>query len=507
VSATGPSVRAALADPTFYPHRPAPVEVVETHGSWVFLAGPLAYKVRKPVRLPFLDYSTLERREDCARREIRLNRRLAPDLYLGLRPIVSGPDGTLVLGPSDAEDAVEWAVEMRRFDERRTMASRLERGTLSAHDDERVGRRLADFHGGARHVAGTLSANLERERRAAEQSLDELVALLPAGDPRPAAGRRFLHWGLHARRAQLEARAAHGLVRDGHGDLRAAHVLLEERVAIFDCIEFDDDLRALDVGADLAFLLSDLEARGGRDHARAVVRAYRAAGGDPGDDALLALFGVTRAWVRAKIALLRGNAPEADRLLATADHLRWRARGPLVLCVAGVAASGKSTLAGALAELAGVPVLSSDVLRKRAAGLDPSARAPVSLYDRSTSLDTYRELGRAARRQAREHGVAVVDATFRRAADRRAFETGYDGPAHALRFAVCTAPEDVLDARARAREADPLRVSDAGADVARAQRREWEPMSELPAQWRSEIRTDRPAADQLEAVETFLDRL
>ena len=155
--------------------------------------------------------------------------------------------------------------------------------------------------------------------------------------------------------------------------------------------------------------------------------------------------------------------------------------------------------------MAGVPVLSSDVVRKRAAGLAPAQRAPERLYDRATSLATYRRLGREARREAAEHGIAIVDATFRRMEERRSFEEGYDGPAYALRFAVCTAPDDVLDARARAREADPLRTSDAGVDVARAQRHEWEPPDEVPAAWRFEIDTDVDLGAQLDALEAALD--
>jgi uncharacterized protein len=492
---------AALADPAFHRHAPDRVDVVETHASWVFLAGPLAYKVRKPVRLPYLDYSTLERRRACSRTEVLLNRRLAPDLYLGVRSIVEGPDGAPALAGEDRDDALEWVVEMRRFDERDTLASRLDRGALGGPDVERVGRRLADFHARAGRVAEPPSAPAERERRAAEESLDELTALLPADDRRPAAGRRFLDAALRKHRPALEARAARGLVRDGHGDLRAEHVLLGERVDVFDCIEFDDELRALDVGADLAFLVMDLEARGGGAHARALLRAYRDAGGDPGDDALVAMFGVARAWVRAKIALLRGDHAEAERLLAAADRLRWRARGPLVLCVAGVAASGKSTLAGAIAGIADVPVLSSDVVRKRAAGLDPSQRGPLALYDRATSLATYRALGSGARERVAEDGVAIVDATFRRATDRAAFADSCPGAF----FAVCEAPAALLDARARAREREQDRVSDAGVAVARSQRREWEPPDEVPAARRATIRTEPSISDQLEALEAALD--
>jgi aminoglycoside phosphotransferase family enzyme/predicted kinase len=500
-----PPVAAALAEPDFYPHQPASVEIRETHASVVFLAGELAYKLRKPVRFPFLDYSTPERRRASAGMEVFLNRRLAPSLYLGVRSVVRGASGALALGGEDADDALDWLVEMRRFDEDGTMAALLERGALREADSERVGRRLSDFHACAQRVPGPPAAAVERERAAAAESLDELGRLLGPDDPRAAGGRRFLAAALRARGDDLEARAAAGLVRDGHGDLRAEHVLPGDHVDVVDCVEFDHRLRALDVGADLAFLLMDLELRDGHRAGGAVLRGYRAAGGDPGDDALIALFAVMRAWVRAKIALLRGDRDEAERLLTLADRLRWHARGPLVLCIAGIAASGKSTLAGAVAGIAGVPVLSSDVMRKRSAGLEPTARAPASLYDPCVSEETYLSLGRAAAETVGGHGVVLVDATFRRATERAAFAEAFSGPREAVRFVMCTAPDDVLDARTIAREADPERVSDAGAEVARAQRREWEPLDEIPAHRRFALDTDQPLAAQVACVEARLD--
>ena len=199
---------------------------------------------------------------------------------------------------------------------------------------------------------------------------------MPSGSPRAV---------LAGRRAELRRRAAAGLVRDGHGDLRAEHVVLERGIEIVDCVEFDPALREIDVGLDLAFLVMDLMRRDER-LAAALVSAYREAGGDPGDDALVAFFAAQRALIRAKVALVRaGQVDGADAarrradaaaLLELAGRLGWRVRLGAAAIVCGAAASGKSTLAAALAERAGATVLSSDIVRKELVGVPATARAP-----------------------------------------------------------------------------------------------------------------------------------
>lgn len=235
-------------------------------------------------------------------------------------------------------------------------------------------------------------------RRAWDDNARELFAL--AGEDDAAARRvlaldRFAGAFLAGRRGQIEARAAAGCVRDGHGDLRAEHVVLEDPPAVVDRLEFDARLREIDVADDLAFLLMDLERLGAADAARPLVDAYREAGGDPGSVALLSFYGAYRALVRVKVALLRaaqlgdGGAAGAARgqareLLALAERFGWRARGPLVLAVSGPPASWKSTLAEALARRSGWPLLSSDALRARPSSTG-SARPPPSVCARSSA--------------------------------------------------------------------------------------------------------------------------
>src|SRR3954453_21127609 len=384
---TGPALATALMRPEAYGDPSLTVEVRETHISWVFLAGDRAYKLKKPVRLPFLDYGTVKRRREMCDEEVRLNRRLAPRVYLGVKAVVPAGGG-VTLAPAHHPDAMDYVVEMRRFDEDRTLGARMSHGGVPYPALVAVGRRLAEFH------AAVAERDAEYATGALKHALDEnaktLVELAPDGDfaRQAAVLARFMSSFSAARRGELEARAAAGLVRDGHGDLRAEHVLLEHGVEIVDGLEFDPALRGTEVGCDLAFLTMDLEALGSPLRAPIVLASYpaagappappivlascRAAGADPGDDALVAFFGVYRALVRAKIALVRaGQAEDRDRRLADArgrlalaERLAWRVRRPGLVVIAGLSATGKSTLAELLADPSGLNHVSSDAVRK-----------------------------------------------------------------------------------------------------------------------------------------------
>jgi aminoglycoside phosphotransferase family enzyme/predicted kinase len=508
---------AALARPGFYPDRPDRVDVRETHISWVFLAGDRAYKLKKPLVLPFLDYGTRQRRREMCREEVRLNGRLAPDLYLGVRAVAASAEG-LALAAEDDPRAVDYLVEMRRFDERYTLAAKLERGELKRADVVALARVLARFHARARRVAGSSVPVLAVERRMTE-NFHELLAIVEqrAEIEWVLALERFAHAFVVAYAQMLDARARRGFVREVHGDLRVEHVLLDETLQVVDCIEFDRGLRELDVADDLAFLVMDLAANGGERFARTLVRAYRDAGGDPGEDRLLAFYAAYRALVRAKVSLLRaaqhpasssehGRESAAARdLLALAERFAWRARLPLVIVVCGVPAVGKSHLAQALAEVSRLPHLSSDVTRKRLAGIRPQRRATSAVDSADFNRMTYAELGRRAARGTAACGGALVDATFRHRADRDAFADAF-GDAAPLLFVECRAPARVLAERAAQRDRQPGRVSDASLSVVVRESSAWEALDELPPEAHVTLRSDCRVEAQLEDLRALLDR-
>ncbi len=515
-----PQLVGAMLEPSFYPHAPRSVELRETHISWVFLAGDLAYKVKKPVVLPFLDYGTLPRRREMCREEVRLNLRLAPQIYLGVVGIARS-EGRYSLTSDDDPAAIEYAVAMRRVAEDRSLAALAASGALEPPQVEAVASRIARFHAEAPVVpAGfrevdTLVATLEENLT----TLREAGAGILGGD-RLNAAERFTRSFLAARREEVEARARAGLVRECHGDLRAEHVIVpaHDELYVYDCVEFNAALRQIDVAADIAFLVMDLTRLGCERPALQLIDGYRRAGGDPGDDSLLFFFASYRAWVRAKIAslraleldeqdpALRAGEAEARELLDLGHRFAWRARQPLLLMICGVAGTGKTTLARRLAELSGWAHISSDLTRKRLAGIPPTERAGEEQYSSEMTLRTYREMGRAARDELKKRGAAIVDATFHRRIERAAFADGLaDQPARRL-LVECRASPDVVLSRAREREQSCDRASDAGAAVARRQLAEFEPLAEVPARARMLLVTEAPPDELVTEVEAFVDR-
>jgi aminoglycoside phosphotransferase family enzyme/predicted kinase len=492
------------------------VGVRETHISWVFLAGQRAYKLKKPLVLPFLDYGTPARRRQMCLEEVRLNRRLAADVYLGVRGLIRTPVGLELAEESDPR-AVDYVVEMRRYDEKRTLAAMLGRGEVPRPAVAQVAQTLAKFHAACPAREGQFGARtVDRE---IDRNIGELLGVAELRADRDQIHRlsRLLTAYVESHSDGLDARAARGLTREGHGDLRAEHVVLERHPCIVDCVEFDVSLRTLDVADDLAFLVMDLAALGRERLGSELVEAYRDAGGDCGDDSLLAFFAVHRALVRAKVLFLRalqtpihsaahGRASAQGReLLVVAQRFAWRARLPLVIVICGVPASGKSHLAAALATASGLPQLSSDLVRKRLAGIEPTQPAAAAHYIEEFNRATYAELGRLAASEALAHGGALVDATFRHRRDRDTFTHAFANRAPLL-LVECLTPASVLAERAAQRELDPSRVSDATLSVVLSEHLTWEPLEEVQGDWHVTLRTDRPLARILADLIALLDQ-
>jgi aminoglycoside phosphotransferase family enzyme/predicted kinase len=508
-----------MREPDFYPHRPGDVDVRETHISLVFLAGERAYKVKKELTLPFLDYGTLERRRFFCHEEVRLNRRLAPDTYLGVRSIVPSADRFSFAEPDDPR-AIEYAVEMRRLSERSTLDRLVRSGAADDDTIETVTGRIVEFHREAERAPPGFGRPVDVKAR-----LDEnLATILPwvgtAVDRHAfAAVERFSSAFVLNRRDLLAQRVAGGRVREGHGDLRAEHIVVEDgRVSAYDCVEFDEGLRFIDVAADLAFLYMDLERLGASDLAARVERIYVEQSGDRELSLLLPFYACYRASVRAKIACLRldqlglGDArsrellAEARSLSALADRFAWRSRLPLVLVLCGVAASGKSALAEEISRRSGLAHLSSDVIRKELAGIAPDERGGKEIYEAELSIRTYEELALRARALVGTAGGALLDATFTRRQYRRKLAERLQATGARLLFCECQAPAAVLRERAGVREQAPERGSDATWEVVQGQLERFERLDDVPARDHLALRTDRPIEEALDELESFVSR-
>jgi uncharacterized protein len=462
------------------------VEVHETHASWVFLAGRSAYKVKKPVRLAFLDYSTLARRRAACQEEVRVNRELAPGIYLGVRAIVPTEDG-FRFAPLETPGAVEYAVHMRRFEDANTLQGAIDAHSLTSAQVREVAHRLADFHHDCAPCAG---GEPEWLLAAWKANLRELERLNHPEGWQLQMMRGFAEAFVSAHRGEIERRVRAGEMRDGHGDLRCEHVLLDAEVRVVDRIEFDPRLRHMDVAQDLAFLAMDLEAHGRRRAARELIGSYRRAGGSPASEQLRSFYCAYWALVRAKVAVIAAGTQHgrsrqrerarAGRLWRLAQRFCWRARQPVVIVVCGTAGSGKSTLAAALARSSRLPVVSSDAIRKRRAGLAPTERARPEHYTNQFNRTVYDLLGRAALAQLERTGGVIVDGTCHRRSERtRLFRLLNRGE---LTFLVvrCQVTLETALARASARMCRTDRISDATPEVVAAQFHRFQALDELP---------------------------
>lgn len=483
----------SLLDPARYPHAAATVELVETHISWVLLAGDFAYKIKKPLTLPFLDYSTLDRRRAACAAELRLNRRHAAELYLDVVAIAGTPSAPVVGGDGAA---LEYAVKMRRFDEAMRLDHVCARGELASAHMRLLAQEIADFHRGAAVAdAGTRFGEPEAVLAPALENFTELEPLLPLADDRRRLA-ALAGWTRdeHARcRPALAARKRAGAIRECHGDLHLGNLVLvagaAERVQPFDCIEFNDDLRWIDVASELAFTLIDLLDHGRADLAAALLDEWLTLTGDFDALRVLRFYGVYRAVVRAKVAAIRagqadtpaaaaGDVATARGYLALAERLA--APPPPALTVThGVSGSGKSV--AALARVTADPRcttvrLRSDVERKRLFGLAPTASSGSALaagiYAPQAHVATYARLAELAALALAAGWSVVVDAAFLKRAERDAFRRL--AAAHEAGFAIlaCTAPVDELRRRIAARRGD---ASEATLDVLENQLRWIEP--------------------------------
>jgi len=472
--------------------------VVETHVSTVFFSGDLAVKVKKPVRTPFLDFSTRALRQRACRREVELNRRLSPDVYLGVAD-VRGPDHRLV----------EHMVVMRRMPEAARLSTLVRQGAPLEVPLRRIARAVATFHAAtptsarisrAATTAAVLAnwdANTREMRRFAGRIVDAAALdRIEAKAHRYIAGRGPL----------FAARIAAGKVRDGHGDLLADDIwCLDDGPRILDCIEFDDRLRHGDVLADVAFLAMDLERLGAPRLATRFLDWYMEYAGETAPRSLVDHYVAYRAQVRAKVACLAAEqgdveaAAGAARLLELCEQHLDRARVRMVM-VGGLPGSGKSTLGDGIAAGRGWMVLRSDEVRKQLAGIDCMARAGApygrGIYTPRWTAQTYREVLARAERALRLGESVVLDATWsderrRRAAARVAAATASDlVPLH------CVAAPAITRQRLRDRAGRGPRLSDATPQIA-------ERMALLAEPWPEAVEIDTSGRSDV-AVEVAL---
>jgi aminoglycoside phosphotransferase family enzyme/predicted kinase len=496
------------------PPTPTRVDLVTTHISWVFLTDHDVWKVKRPVDYGFVDYTRLEQRRHFCDEEVRLNRRLAPGVYLGVEPVRLGPAGHALTGDGPI---VDYAVHMRRLPDAASAEALLRSGALTHDHLWLIAATLARFYatspatphyGSIKAIEANVAENFDQVR-------PFVGRFLPAATFDAVRDWQVGFLGGHADR--FKARIEQARIRDGHGDLRLEHVYLEGPTPlVLDCIEFNERFRMGDVASDAGFLAMELDARARSGLAASFLGRFALESNDYDLYDVIDFYLSYRAWVRAKVAAFLAADPstptdkagrktdEARRLFTLAEaYTRPAWPGPVV-AVGGVIGTGKTVLAEALARALPLPVVASDRTRKWLAGVAPTERAPVSAYEADVSRRTFDEVFRRADVVLRSGRGVILDATFRARALRRRARDLAERYGRRFLFVETTCDDATLRQRLKRRAAGPS-VSDATEALLARVCAEFEPVTDLTPSEHLTVRTTEPAATLVEAVRRALE--
>jgi uncharacterized protein len=479
----------SLMDPAAYPHPVGEIRHLATHISDVFLTGPFAYKIKKPVDLKFLDFSTLEKRRFYCEREVSLNRRLAPEIYLGVVPITRDGESFRVEGKGEP---VEYAVKMVQFGQEGLLDAMAEHGGLSVEPILMLAEQVARFHQSAERADafGTPEAVGENVLRNFEQTAKfrGFVVSPERFKKLRDFSERFLTQNAFLFRQRIKS----GAIRVCHGDLHLQNICFERgRLIVFDCIEFNDALNHIDVSNEIAFLMMDLDHRGLSGLGNRFLNAYLEKTQDYEGLRVLDFYLVYRACVRSKVACFLLDDPEIpkeEKAAATERASAYfelaerylRDHRPGLILMAGVSGSGKSTVGTELAQGLGGVMIRSDAVRKSLAGRDLDVPASEEygsgIYSPEMTERTYDGLLKRAEAVIASGRWAILDATYARKRHRRS--AGSWAEKRAVPFAIlhCTAPVSVLEAHLAKRTAAGTDISDADIEIMRRQLAAFEPL-------------------------------
>jgi len=512
----------SLLRPAAYPEPAGEVRLIQTHVSWIFLAGEFAYKVKKPVDFGFLNFSTLDRRRFYCQEEMRLNNRLCPRIYLGVVPLRRSGDGLAFHGDGEV---VDYAVKMVRLPEELMADRLLERGELSAENAREIAAAVASFHGRAER-GGEIAAYgaLEEIRRNWEENFRQAEEFsgktLAAADLRLMRG--WVDQFMAANEWLFASRVEGGFIRECDGDLHLENISLDGGICIFDCIEFNNRFRFCDTAADLAFLLMDLEFHGRRDLAEICLHAYLEASEDRGMLPLVGFYKLYRAFIRGKVESMRikdPTIPAGEKLAAAERGERYfrLARGyilrqglePCLIVLSGLSGSGKSAIGAELSMELGVELLSSDILRKELAGIPPDQRSAApyggGIYTPEKSAATYGEMYARAGKALSEGRGVIIDATCRRRGDRERLRELAAASGVGLHLFLVECPEKTVRKRLEERQKSGEGASDAGWEVYLRQKEEFETILESEGEYR--LDGSAPIAEGVDRILTTMGLL
>lgn len=467
-----------LLDPAAWPDEGGKVELRQSHISYLLFTPQFVYKIKKPVDFGFLDFTTLEARRFYCEEEVRLNRRLAPGVYIGVVGITGAEGGRHLVGGEG--EPIEYAVKMKRLSEEDCLERLLAEGRADNALMGRIARALAAFHAAA-ETGGRVSGfgSLDIIRKNTGENFEQAAPFVGKALGRGLLARikDYTERFTEANRALFERRVQEGFIRDCHGDIHCEHIFAPDGIEIIDCIEFNERFRFSDAVADSAFLSMDLDRKGRPDLARAFDDAYFAASGDREGPGLLNFYKCYRAFVRGKVSSFKAfedEVPEAERAEALLSALYYfhlsglYASGgvlPLLIIVCGLPGTGKTTLAKEIAERTGFAHIMSDAVRKELAGVEPGGARPGAfgegIYSEHFTERTYARLAERAEALMRQGRPVIVDATFSKRRHLRRVMEAADRAGASVRVLECSADSATVRARLEERRSAAGNLSDA----------------------------------------------
>ena len=513
-----PELAQALLEPKAYPQAPGKIELVQTQMSFVFLTDDYVYKVKKSVNLGYLDYTTEEKRQFYCQREVELNRRLCPEVYLKVVPITRNRGAISVEGGGKV---IEHAVKMRRLPQEAMMNALLAENQVTPEMITRVAQKLAAFHQKAETNADISAFG---EIKAISQNTDENFTQTKKYISTTISRDKYKHIkdytdGFIQENVSLFGkRIAEGRIRDCHGDLHAAHICFTNGICIYDCIEFNDRFRYCDIASEIAFLAMDLDHYGRTDLSRIFVSAYVDQSRDRELVKLLDFYKCYRAYVRGKVESFKLDDPyiapaEKSQTLETASsyfdlaHAYTRSK-PILLITTGLVGTGKTFLAQALAKRLGLAVISSDVTRKQLASIPITEHRfeefDSGIYSPVFSRKTYDKMFSEAKGILSDGGSVILDASFIRAEERLKAKQLAEETNVKFLIIECILDEEIIKQRL-AQRLEKDSASDGRWEIYQSQKKAFEPVVEVPPQKRVIIDTSKPVEENIRQVLDNID--
>ena len=479
-----------LVKPDSFPEKPESIKIIQTHISFIFILPNFVYKVKKPVNFGFLDFSTTVKRKFYCEEEVRLNKRLSPDVYLGVVPVVKKGEGIKF---GEEGEIIDYAVKMKRLPDERILKKLIEKDEAKKEDMARISRIIADFHKKA-EINDEISSygKVESIKLNTDENFEQTEDFIGITISERTYRKIKDFTNSFLKEKIFEKRVEEGKIRDCHGDLHTEHICLSDKIYIFDCIEFNKRFRYQDTASDIAFLLMDLEYNLRPDLARAFLKSYMDFSGDRSALDVLNFYKCYRAYVRGKVEGFKLSDPFIDdketpkkiaRLYFDLAHFYTLPEKPYLIAIGGMIGTGKTTLANELGKRFEAEVISSDIVRKKLFGIKPEERVfeefGKGIYSDDASKLTYAKMLELAGEKLKKGNWVILDASFRKNEERmKVKKLAEDSDAYFI-FIECSSPLEVIKERLSKRF-ESQSVSDGRLEILGEIMRDYEEIKDLP---------------------------